>query len=218
MNKGAKAILSLTIIAMIVSSIPSALGRGVRLPSVQISMQVYYPVLYSHFQIDLTNVPSGNDITNATYRGWCAETYADFRTCVILAVHAYSSYDPAAPIPNGEWDKVNYILNHKRHTDHEAVQNALWFFIEGCDPTLNSVSQTLVDEANEKGEGFIPTQGQILAVILCPVQDYQVAVIEVPIPPDMVIPEYELGTVVGLVGFFAALCVFRYRTKTPELK
>jgi hypothetical protein len=220
MNKGTKAILSLTIIAMIASSIPSALSRGVRLPSVQISMQVYYPTLYCYYQVTLTNVPSGNDITNATYKGWCADTNAPFTTGVILAAYAYSSYDPDAPIPNGEWDKINYILNHKKYADQMEIQNAIWFFIENChdDATLTPVSQALVDAANENGEGFIPTQGQILAVVLCPVKDYEDAIVEVRIPPDVVIPEYELGTIVGLIGFFAAFSVFRYRAKRSRLK
>lgn len=182
-------------------------------------MQVYYPALGCYYQVALTQVPSGNDIANATYKGWCADTNAPFVTGVVLAAHAYSSYDPEAPIPNAQWDKINYILNHKKYADQMEIQNAIWFFIDNCneDATLNAVSQGLVNAANENGEGFIPTQGQILAVVLCPVRDYEDAIIEVRIPPDVVIPEYELGTIIGLISFLAALSVFGYRHRTPRL-
>jgi hypothetical protein len=182
-------------------------------------MQVYYPVLYCYYQVALTNVPSGNDITNASYKGWCADTSTSFKIGVVLAAYAYSSYDSHAPIPSGEWDKINYILNHKRYADQMEIQNAIWIFIDSChdDAVLTPTSQALVDAANQNGEGFVPTQGQILAVVLCPVKDYEKAIIEVRMPPDVVVPEFEFGTIVGLVGFFAALGIFRFRRRTPRL-
>jgi hypothetical protein len=152
----------------------------------------------SYFLTTLTDVPSGYDVTNTTYLGWCIDVDAQMsRSPVTHQVVLYSSLDP----PNGtlkdqRWDIVNYILNHKQGTADD-IQAAMWYFIHFDDetetpPTNQTIAWAIIDDALANGTGYIPAPGETVAVICNPViflplNPVQISIIEVTVP---VIPEY----------------------------
>jgi hypothetical protein len=152
----------------------------------------------SYFLTTLTDVPSGYDVTNTTYLGWCIDVDAQMsRSPATHQVVLYSSLDP----PNGtlkdqRWDIVNYILNHKQGTADD-IQAAMWYFIHFDDetetpPTNQTIAWAIIDDALANGTGYIPAPGETVAVICNPViflplNPVQISIIEVTVP---VIPEY----------------------------
>lgn len=152
----------------------------------------------SYFLTTLTEVPSGYDVTNTTYLGWCIDVDAQMsRSPATHQVVLYSSLDP----PNGtlkdqRWDIVNYILNHKQGTADD-IQAAMWYFIHFDDetetpPTNQTIAWAIIDDALANGTGYIPAPGETVAVICNPViflplNPVQISIIEVTVP---VIPEY----------------------------
>ena len=152
----------------------------------------------SYFLTTLTDVPSGYDVTNTTYLGWCIDVDAQMsRSPATHQVVLYSSLDP----PNGtlkdqRWDIVNYILNHKQGTADD-IQAAMWYFIHfdnetETPPTNQTIAWAIIDDALANGTGYIPAPGETVAVICNPViflplNPVQISIIEVTVP---VIPEY----------------------------
>ncbi len=152
----------------------------------------------SYFLTTLTDVPSGYDVTNTTYLGWCIDVDAQMsRSPATHQVVLYSSLDP----PNGtlkdqRWDIVNYILNHKQGTADD-IQAAMWYFIHFDDetetpPTNQTIAWAIIGDALANGTGYIPAPGETVAVICNPViflplNPVQISIIEVTVP---VIPEY----------------------------
>jgi hypothetical protein len=152
----------------------------------------------SYFLTTLTDVPSGYDVTNTTYLGWCIDVDAQMsRSPATHQVVLYSSLDP----PNGtlkdqRWDIVNYILNHKQGTADD-IQAAMWYFIHfdsetETPPTNQTIAWAIIEDALANGTGYIPAPGETVAVICNPViflplNPVQISIIEVTVP---VIPEY----------------------------
>jgi len=152
----------------------------------------------SYFLTTLTDVPSGYDVTNTTYLGWCIDVDAQMsRSPATHQVVLYSSLDP----PNGtlkdqRWDIVNYILNHKQGTADD-IQAAMWYFINfdnetETPPTNQTIAWAIIEDALANGTGYIPAPGETVAVICNPViflplNPVQISIIEVTVP---VIPEY----------------------------
>ncbi|RLI29824.1 hypothetical protein DRO50_00835 [Candidatus Bathyarchaeota archaeon] len=124
----------------------------------------------------------------------------------------YSTYDPDNPHPDEDWDMVNYILNHKQGS-WEDVQDAIWFFVDGGRWPSNPAGQAMVNDALANGEGFVPGPGQTLAVILYIDGYTQIPIIEVTVPVQNVVPQYPLGTALGLIAFVAAFGIFKYKGK-----
>jgi len=152
----------------------------------------------SYFLTTLTDVPSGYDVTNTTYLGWCIDVDAQMgRSPATHQVVLYSSLDP----PNGtlkdqRWDIVNYILNHKQGTADD-IQAAMWYFIHfdsetETPPTNQTIAWAIIEDALANGTGYIPAPSETVAVICNPViflplNPVQISIIEVTVP---VIPEY----------------------------
>lgn len=153
----------------------------------------------SYFLTTLTDIPSGYDVTNSTYAGWCVDTTAQMsRSPATHLIILYSSLNP----PNGtfadqRWDRVNYILNHKQGTA-EDIQAAIWYFIDFDNiTTAPSSNQTtawaIINDTLANGTGYTPALGQIAAVICDPIlllprpAPVQISIIEVTI---QTIPEY----------------------------
>ena len=69
----------------------------------------------SHWNILLSNVPEGYDVTNGEYLGWCIQRGVAIDTGVLLLAKLYCSYDYCKPEiwQDDDWDKVNYIINNK---------------------------------------------------------------------------------------------------------
>jgi hypothetical protein len=131
-------------------------------------------------------------VVNGTpYLGWCAEQESTALNSAPTGVLLYAIDDPANPIANPNWKKVNYILNNKGSAAVNDIQAAIWFFVNGAFPnpifhpfTLAS-AQALVNAANASGATFVPGPGQVAGVLLY--QDgygsiFQDTLIEVQIP------------------------------------
>jgi hypothetical protein len=78
-------------------------------------------------------LPAGLDITNTTYLGWCADVNSDYNNNNASTVYTpYSTY--AANLPanaqNPNWDKVNWVLNHKV-ANTWTVQQVIWRLLSG---------------------------------------------------------------------------------------
>jgi hypothetical protein len=153
----------------------------------------------SYFNTTLTNVPSGYDVNNTTYPGWCVDTTAQMsRSPATHQIILYSSLNPPnGTLANQRWDAVNYILNHKQGTLTD-IQHAIWYFIDfdniTVTPLMNQTTAwAIINDTLANGTGYIPAPGQIAAVICDPIlllprpAPVQINIIEVTIPT---IPEY----------------------------
>ena len=117
-------------------------------------------------------MPDGYDVHNGWYLDWCVDEDTYIYNHHTYDVTLRSSYDTDLPdyLKDSDWDKVNYIINHKGSADKDSVQNAIWYFIDhgaysgfpGGDPEADD----LIDEAKAHGGGYEPQPAQLLAVIL----------------------------------------------------
>ncbi len=144
----------------------------------------------SYFDIHLSDVPSGNDITNGDYEGWCADRAVSMPRGEPLTIQLHNSYDPNLPwsLKDKDWAKANDILNDHGSIPREDVQDALWYLLcETNYSTLSDVAKTLVDTADPT---FIPAAGDWIAIIAEPIQNtshpwpFQKAFIQIQLPSD----------------------------------
>lgn len=130
-----------------------------------------YPV--SFLTAALSGVGAGYGIHNGTWTAWDVDYWA-----LIYPGSPYTAlaYDTTGTLPpalqHTNWDKVNYLLNHKRGTA-EDIQGAIWHFIGGPvasdDPDFyppSAVTLEMIAEADANGEGFVPGPGAVGAVLL----------------------------------------------------
>jgi len=144
----------------------------IRLPMQLVTMNTEYGN-QSWFDMTLSNIPQGYDVTNNLYLGWCVQKDTNMTRGVNHAVRLYSSYDPAMPehFRHDNWDKVNYLLNHK-YGDRESIQRVIWYFI--CNdpfPTNDTDAQAMIADANASGDGFIPSHAQKIAILVDVIND-----------------------------------------------
>jgi hypothetical protein len=143
------------------------------------------PTSASYITVTLSGVPSGFEIQNGVYKGWCSD---DSTAQLFLSAAAlpYSTYNPNLPAnaQNPNWPKVNYILNNKQGTFRD-IQRAIWLVLRGTAayfPDTPAVSG-MVSSANTLGAAFLPSPGQMQAVLMY--QDgfglNQDTIIEVPV-------------------------------------
>ena len=71
----------------------------------------------------------------------------------------------------------------------------------------------MINDAVANGTDFIPGPSEILAVVLYIDDHTQVPIIEVTVPIENVVPQYPLGTAIGLIAFVAAFGLFRYKNR-----
>jgi hypothetical protein len=181
--------LSLTLVNNV-----AAVDTDLNLPSTPVRIEVFNGT-ESYFETKLMDVPSGYDVTNGTYPGWCIDTRTEMaRSPATHSVFLYSSFNPPGELANEEWDKVNYILNHKQGNATD-IQQAIWYFIN-IDGNYTPTSQTawnIINDALANGEGYIPAYSQKVAVICYPTvllptpSEVQISIIEVN---NTVIPEF----------------------------
>jgi len=142
---------------------------------------ILYCSMYSYFDIWLTDVPDGYDVTNDTvYLGWCIDESTTMLRGTPLPCTLYSSYDPIIDslYPDDDWDMINYLINHKNESASvQDIQDAIWYFINGGIYPTDEHAIAMVEDALSNGEGFIPGTGQWLAVYV--LNDYQQIFIEV---------------------------------------
>jgi len=187
------------------------------LPSSEITMEVIkYPGENCYYNIMLSDVPSGYHVSDGIYLGWCVDEYHYISVGVEYSARMYSSYDENNPHPDPDWDKVNYILNHKQGTKDD-IKEAIWFFVDGGNMPSTEEGRNMVEEAENNGEGFVPGPGQVLAVILWIDNGTQVPIIEVTVPFQNVVPQYPFGPILGVFMFMMALVTFKYRGKISRI-
>jgi len=134
------------------------------------------------FALELSGVPAGYDIADGVYDGWCVDEDIPLPFHVTLEVDIYSSYDPALPpsLQDADWDMVNYVLNHKHPMAGDfSIQEAISYFVGTELPPFTWFGQSMVDDALANGEGFYPSPGEIIAVILDAGPGIQPTIIEV---------------------------------------
>jgi len=189
------------------------------LPSASVYIEVFNGT-QSYFSTNLAGVPSGYDVTNATYFGWCV----DSRTIMAGSpekheVRLFSTCDPPEELADQRWDMVNYILNHKQGKVMD-VQQAIWYFINmvGNYTPTRTTAWAIVNDTLANGEGFVPDQGQTAGVICYPLvyshqPDVQVSIIEI----TNVVPELQSVTALSLLLMATATTAFiRMRRKNPN--
>lgn len=180
------------ILAMLLSSmtyvqITNASPATLNLPNKAVTLEAFNDTK-AFFMTKLSNVPAGYAVTNKTYSGWCVDRTAEMRRSPAThQVLLYSSLNPPAALTNQSWDRVNYILNHKKGSALD-IQNAIWYFINMNTTWTSFGSQTaweLVNDTMKNGQGFVPDSTQVTAVIAYPVRIFstdtavQISIIEV---------------------------------------
>jgi len=209
------AVAAITTLALVFSVVVNSVYAGVpsiNLPSGEVSLTIQWPSSECYYYVWLSDVPSGYHVSNGRYLGWCVDEYHTIIPGETYRAEMYSTYDPDNPHPDEDWDMVNYILNHKQGS-WEDVQDAIWFFVDGGRWPSNPAGQAMVNDALANGEGFVPGPGQTLAVILYIDGYTQIPIIEVTVPVQNVVPQYPLGTALGLIAFVAAFGIFKYKGK-----
>lgn len=158
---------------------------GWSLPPYEIDVQVVGPPgeYGTYFDIYLSNVGCCYKITTGTYPGWCADSTVSIPSGVQYISDVYSSVRlenaPSYVKDDEEWNKVNWILNHKSDYPNAAwkeFQNAMWFFLDdnpdlgggGTSGYDEEIVNQIINDAEAYGEGFVPGEGQVGAVILVP--------------------------------------------------
>lgn len=154
----------------------------------------------SYFLTTLSGIPSGEDLSDGTYLGWCVETSDELPRSTNYIVTLYSSLNPPASLSSEAWDMVNYILNNKQG-ERIDIQAAIWYFIKMESPTPgyytydpygdnryggnppSSYTENMVADALANGDGFTPGPCDVLAIICLPdTSDVQTSIIELEIP------------------------------------
>jgi hypothetical protein len=150
----------------------------------------------------LYDVPSGYNVTNASYLGWCVDRTANMARDTQFPATLYSSLSLTGTLANENWTMVNYILNHKQGTDPQQVQDAIWYFINLSNGNIapsgdETYAWAMINDAQANGTGFIPENGQIVAVVCQPQtglpQNVQISIIEVATNP--LIPEFPTAAI-----------------------
>ncbi len=176
----------LGILLILSCTIPSGLAiptiMTLRIPTTFVTVNAVYGE-QSYFDLLLSEVPFGYDITNGTYRGWCVQQNIKMTQHVNHTVRLFSCYDPLLPLEyrNNHWDKINYILNHKQG-DVRDIQHAIWYYTDQQDCSNDSNAWAMIHEAEQHGAGFIPESGEILAVPLQGIPTIQLTFLELTIP------------------------------------
>jgi hypothetical protein len=162
----------------------SASDRKLNLPPAPVTIEVYNGTK-SYFDTVMSNVPTGFDVVNETYLGWCVDKrYLMPRSPVTHQVTLFSSRNPPLNLSSEKWDMVNYILNHKQGNP-EDIQQAIWYFVNmvGNHSASSTKALAMVDDAKVNGTGFVPGIDQIVAVICYTTEpNTQISVIEARIP------------------------------------
>jgi hypothetical protein len=165
--------------------------KDVKLPTDCVTMVAHLnynkPGAKSYWLVTLSDVPSGYDVWDGDWLGWCGELKVDMDTGVEYHVRLWSSIDPGLParLQDTMWDNINYLLNNKL-ADATAldIQFAVWALRGDLDwwPGWGLVypkGKQMYDDALAHGDGFYPGQGDVIAVIIETPEEVQLCFIEV---------------------------------------
>jgi hypothetical protein len=106
-----------------------------RLPTTLITMNVVYGT-NSYFDLTLSDIPPGYDLSNGTYPGWCVQKNMIMTQQVNHSVQLYDSTSDILPkeYQTIHWEYINYLLNH-RVGNRSSMQHAIWYFTDDFDCT-----------------------------------------------------------------------------------
>jgi hypothetical protein len=140
----------------------------------------------NYFDIQLSDVPAGYDISNGTWTGWCADSRVFITPGTLYDTNVYCIEDPSMPAymnDDEQWDKVNYVINRYRDgaydtqlssnttADWKEIQAAIWNLTD-ADPNyqgyFTAASQDIIDDAQSNGDGFCPGDNEIPIVVIDP--------------------------------------------------
>jgi len=184
------------VVQQVVGSAADLLGFEAALPD-QVTMQVTYPSAGGRSYFPATTISGGTSL-DGVYEGWCVDTDHTINQNTNYAADVYSSYETLPPdlveYPEN-FDLVNWIINQgfvgqpspgcSGAYTYGDVQRAIWALIENAQSTagLGSWSPCRVDEilaaAQASGEDFTPDCGDVVAVVLAPVNAAQVIIAQV---------------------------------------
>jgi hypothetical protein len=159
----------------------------------------------------LIDVPCGYNVKNDSwYWAFCVQEEKEMHEHVYHDVMLYSTADAASlphdfkfrwRTPKGgtypesllvEWDKINYIINHRMYLgeqwDNMYVQFAIWNYTsedgQMSEQIIPMIPQSIayIDSAEKYGSGYVPGHGDWVAVAMYHLDnndDYQRCVIQV---------------------------------------
>jgi hypothetical protein len=162
--------------------------KDVHLPCGSVSMSATYADGTDNSYWTITLTVSGRDaaVWAGPKLGWCADPNVD----IDPGTHTVTLYSTARPnllptdLQNAGWDNVNYLLNNKPDGASKwDIQLAIWYLFDKWDSENwgqpSSSVQALIDDATAHGNGWYPTSGEVVAVILKEVNGEQLCFIEV---------------------------------------
>ena len=181
---GLMAMLLLVYVPMTAISEDEALD--IDLPTESVMLSVSHPGSDSYFDSTLSMVPSGYDVTNAVYDGWCIQRDEVMPLDSVFEVYLYNSLGTSpftSPEECSNWNKANYIVNIRDLYEETSqdVQNIMWYYLDGGAYPASSEAQAMIADADENGSCFIPDCGEIMLVICDAGEEIQASVIEVPV-------------------------------------
>jgi hypothetical protein len=163
--------LAIPVISFLVLSgilmITVAANAWPNLPSKQVQLTVVDGT-DSYWISTLSGVPTGFDVSNGVYAGWCTDRSVTMTRSVSHNVTLYSSLSPPSALSSINWIAINYILNHKQGAMMD-IQQAIWHFTDAFSP-ISITAQAMVDAANANPT-YDPTTGEVLAIICLPQND-----------------------------------------------
>jgi hypothetical protein len=177
-------------------------GLEVALPDA-VTMKVKYPTTGGPSYFPETTVSGGTNL-DGVYEGWCIDTDHTIAQNTNYQANVYSSYESLPPgtvhFPEN-LDLVNWIINQgyvgqdvttvfpdtacTGNITYGDIQRSIWELVEDNQSTsgINPWSPCRVAEilaaAQANGEGFEPGCGDVVAVILAPVNGQQVIIAQV---------------------------------------
>ena len=172
---------------LVCSTVPNVVAFDVYdidLPKTYVTLVAVYGI-DAWFDMTISNVSSGFDITNGVYPGWCVQKNIEMTKNVSHRVILYSSYDSPLPVGfgNESWNKINYIINHKQGS-RTSIQKAIWYYTDNENCSSDPNAQAMVDAAEQNGSEFVPQSGQIIAIPIEGRVTIQRAFLELAVPFD----------------------------------
>ncbi|HLQ39077.1 MAG TPA: hypothetical protein VK348_14805 [Planctomycetota bacterium] len=127
----------------------------------------------STMEVTLADVPAGFDVANGLYNGWCIEDNHRPDAPPASQVLLFDSTAPESSLPPSfqgrNWDKVNYLLNHRGGNSVADVQVAMWILVDfygGSFGGPSAAALQLVADADAHGAGYVPGPSEVVAVLL----------------------------------------------------
>jgi hypothetical protein len=140
----------------------------------------------TRFEVFFLDVKYDYDLVDFEYyKAWCLRKNKPIERNALHTVRLYNCYAPDL-IPefrDTDWNKINYIINHKSGSSKGAIQEAIWHF-SGNERSKekNPEAAQLIEEANLKGKDYRPAEGELLAIVVVPESGEQPVFIEYKIP------------------------------------